>query len=100
MASERAEISPELGDDVGRRPVRCERRHRVIGLDVCVGRRRGVLTGHYSDEPVKLRTLRCSSRPTGVQPDGTTGWCHASSLRPATISSAAARYVARKFSSI
>src|SRR6266700_4922583 len=41
---------------------------------------------------------RCSTSPAGVQPDGTTGRCHASSSSPATIASTASRWAARKTS--
>src|SRR5215831_15941858 len=41
---------------------------------------------------------RWSTSPAGVQPDGTTDRCHASSSRPATIDRTAARWAARKAS--
>src|SRR5215472_11129814 len=41
---------------------------------------------------------RCSTSPAGVQPDGTTGRCHASSSSPAMIESTASRWAARKAS--
>src|SRR6266700_2454105 len=41
---------------------------------------------------------RCSTSPAGVQPDGTTGRCHASSSSPATMESTESRWAARKAS--
>src|SRR5262249_9709869 len=76
-----------------------ECRRRVIRRQVFIPRGRlRVFAGHDPLEPVPLRAPRWSTSPAGVQPDGTTDRCHASSSSPTTMESTASRWAARKAS--